>query len=414
MKRILFVINTMGRAGAERALLGLLRKLEGQPCEVSLYVLLGQGEMIGELPPGVRLLNHAFSEADVLSEEGRRQLAKTVRRAFFRNGGYLKKLRSMAGSLTSQLKHGRVRLDKLLWRVVSDGAERFDERFDLAVAWIEGGSAYYTADWVQADKKAAFVHVDYEKAGYSRELDQDCWEQFDRIFAVSEDCRAAFLRVYPELGGRTEVFRNIISQEEIRRRGREPGGFSDNYQGTRLLTVGRLTYQKGYDIAIEAMKLLKDAGCPVRWYVLGEGDQRRRLEKQIARLGLQEDFVLLGAVENPYPYYAQADIYVHATRFEGQSIAVWEALTLGCPIIISNCCGSGGQIEGGKYGVSCELTPEGVARSVRGLLEDPEKRESLARRALEKETPQGQERQFLALLEEDSGAAQEREKAAAL
>lgn len=403
MKKLLFVINTMGRAGAERALLGLLRKLEGLPYEVSLYVLLEQGELIQEVPPGVRLLNREFSERDVLSGQGRRQLAKTVFKAFFRNGGRLKKLRGMAASLASQLRCGRVGLDKLLWRVVSDGAERLDERFDLAVAWIEGGSAYYTADWVQADRKAAFVHVDYEKAGYSRELDRGCWEKFDRIFAVSEDCRTAFLRVYPELRGRTEVFQNIVSQEEIRRRSREPGGFSDGYRGTRLLTVGRLTYQKGYDVAIEAMKLLKDMGCPVRWYVLGEGGQRRKLEKQIARLGLQEDFVLLGAVENPYPYYAQADLYVHAVRYEGQGIAVWEAQTLGCPVIVSDYCGSADQIEGGRCGISCELTPEGVAESVRGLLANPEKRKSLSLRAAAKKTPQGQEQRLLALLEEPAG-----------
>ena len=61
MKKVLFVINTMGRAGAERALLGLLRKLEDQPYEISLYVLLGQGELMDELPPAIRLLNSKYS-----------------------------------------------------------------------------------------------------------------------------------------------------------------------------------------------------------------------------------------------------------------------------------------------------------------------------------------------------------------
>lgn len=400
MKKILFVINTMGRAGAERALLGLLRRLEGRPYAVSLYVLLAQGELAGELPPGVRLLNPEYSAQDVLSGRGRRQLVKTVCKAFFRNGGCIRKARGIAGNLANQLKNGRVQPDKLLWRVAADGALRFEEHFDLAVAWMEGGSAYYTADWVRASRKAAFIHVDYGKAGYTKALDQGCWARFDRIFAVSEDCRSAFLQAYPELRSRTGVFQNIVSQEEIRRRSREPGGFSDGYQGLRLLTVGRLAYQKGYDIAIDAMKLLKDAGYRARWYVLGEGSERRRLEKQIARLGLQEDFVLLGAAENPYPYYVQADLYVHAVRFEGQGIAVWEAQTLGCPVIVSDYCGSSGQIEGGVYGVPCELTPAGVAEAIRSLLDDAEKRETLARRAAGKETPQGQEEQLFALLED--------------
>ena len=64
------------------------------------------------------------------------------------------------------------------------------------------------------------------------------------------------------------------------------------------------------------MKIIKDSGCKARWYVLGEGSEREMLEKKIAQLGLQKDFLLLGAVENPYPYYVQTDIYVHATGKE--------------------------------------------------------------------------------------------------
>ena len=68
-KKILFVINTMGRAGAETALLELLKALAGQDLELSLYVILGQGEMIEKLPSGVRLLNRKFDTRSVLSRE---------------------------------------------------------------------------------------------------------------------------------------------------------------------------------------------------------------------------------------------------------------------------------------------------------------------------------------------------------
>ena len=90
----------------------------------------------------------------------------------------------------------------------------------------------------------------------------------------------------------------------------------------RILTVGRLTAQKAYEVAVDAMKLLKDQGIKARWYVLGEGELRNKLQQKIDSLGLKEDFLLLGAKENPYPYYKQCDLYVHATRFEGKSIAI--------------------------------------------------------------------------------------------
>ena len=298
---------------------------------------------------------------------------------------------------------GRLQTDKLLWRMLSDGAQRFDDTFDLAVAYLEGASAYYVADHVKARKKAAFIHIDYAGAGYTRAMDQGCWERFDRIFGVSDEVKEHFLRVYPEYEEKTGVFHNIVDQEAIRRRAGEAGGFQDDYDGMRLLTVGRLTRQKAYDIAIDAMKILKDRGYRARWYVLGEGDQRRALEKKIHALGLDEDFLLSGAADNPFPYYRQTDLYVHATRFEGKSIAIQEAQTLGCAVIASDCNGNREQIRNGQDGILCGLSPQAIADSIGSLLEDEEKRKRIGQEAAEKSTTQGQELQMLLELLEQGG-----------
>ena len=125
--------------------------------------------------------------------------------------------------------------------------------------------------------------------------------------------------------------------------------------------------------------------------VLGEGDQRSMLEKKISAAGLEEDFILLGAVSNPFPYYAQADLYIHATRFEGKSIAIQEAQTLGCAVIASDCNGNREQIADGVDGILCELTPRAVADSAAMLLRDEEKRKRLGQAASEKKTAQKEE-----------------------
>ena len=67
MKKILFVINTLGGAGAERALLELLTRFTPEKYEVSLYILLGQGELIHQVPAYVRILNREYSDGSVLS-----------------------------------------------------------------------------------------------------------------------------------------------------------------------------------------------------------------------------------------------------------------------------------------------------------------------------------------------------------
>ena len=208
-------------------------------------------------------------------------------------------------------------------------------------------------------------------------MDENCYEKYDRIFPISEEVQNSFLKVYPEYRDRTKVFHNIIDRNEILKKAKLPGGFTDAYDGIRILTVGRLTELKAYPVAIEAMRLLKEAGVRARWYVLGEGPERAKLEKLIAEAGLEQDFFLHGAVDNPYPYYAQADLYVHATQYEGKSIAIQEAQILGRAVVASDRSGNREQIQPGKDGILCDLTAEAVKDSVIYLLQNPTERKKM-------------------------------------
>ncbi|MBR1770716.1 MAG: glycosyltransferase [Lachnospiraceae bacterium] len=384
MKKILFVINTLGQAGAETALMALLNRLDPAQYEVSLYVLTGQGEMRTALPKYVHVLNRRYADCSVLSAEGQKVLRKTVLRALLARGNALRLFPYLCANGVRMLGKRRVQADKLLWRVLSDAGERFDTAYDLAVAYLEGGSTYYVAEHVKAKKKAAFVHTDYVQAGYTRALDRGCYDWIDSIYAVSDRVKEHFIQMYPEHAARVEVFPNILDIERIRRLSAEPGGFTDGYTGTRILSVGRLITPKAFEVSIDAMKLLKEHGRDVRWYVLGEGDQRKKLEEQIKALGLTQDFILAGAVQNPYPYFRQADLYVHASRLEGKSIAIQEAQVMGKPIITSNCSGNREQVEPGVDGLLCELTPTSICETVETLLDDPARAKALGEQAMHK------------------------------
>ena len=277
------------------------------------------------------------------------------------------------------LRAGKIRWDKLLWRVISDGSEVFPEEYDLAVAFLEGGSTYYVADHVKAKHKVAFVHIDYSRAGYNRQMDKNSYAEMDQIFTVSNEVRTAFLSVYPELEERVSVFHNIINWDRIRNNAQLDGGFTDGYTGIRLLTVGRLTEQKALDLSVQALKLLKEDGILARWYVLGEGEERGSLKRLIRKLGLEQDFILLGSTDNPYPYFKQADIYVHASRHEGKSIAIQEAIYLGCPVVLSDCSGNREQITDGVDGLMCDLTPESIAEHIKMLIQDEALRKRYSR-----------------------------------
>lgn len=384
MKKILFVINTLGQAGAETALLELLRQIDPKQYEVSLFVLMGQGEMISRVPDTVKICNRTFRDCSVLSAEGRKGLVRTILKAMLRRGTVLRLFPYLVKNFHAMRKRGKILPDKLLWRVLSDGADRLQEEYDLAVAYLEGGSTYYVADWVRAKRKAAFVHVDYAQAGYTKDLDLDCYRKYTKVFAVSDEVKTAFLKVYGEYAGKTEVFHNILNPESIRSKAQSGQGFAEPFEGIRIVSVGRLTAQKAFEVSIDAMKLVKDAGRKVRWYVFGEGDQRKMLEERIAKLGLKEDFLLPGAVSNPYPYMKQADIYVHASRFEGKSIAIQEAQILGKPILVSDCSGNREQVIQDVDGLLCEFCAEGICEGILQLLDDADRRERLGRAAAEK------------------------------
>ena len=381
MKKVLFVINTLGGAGAEKALIELLKRFPKEQYEVSLYVLLDQGELISQIPGHVRILNRKYSDTSVLSKEGKKVLSRNIWKRLWVWGAVFRNLPFLIRNTVAMLKKGKISPDKLLWRVMSDSGQVIKDHYDMAVAYLEGGSTYYVHDHIDADQKFTFLHIDYGFAGYTRELDRNCYLDFDRIFTVSDEVKKSFVEVYPECRKNTYVFHNIIDQQEIRRKAELPGGFKDSYDGRRILTVGRLAAQKAYEISIDAMRILKDRGIKARWYVLGEGELREQLQSQIDRLGLQRDFVLLGAETDPYPYYKQCDLYVHATRFEGKSIAVQEAQTLGCTILVSDSSGNREQVIPGEDGMMCSLTPESVSRNIEELLKDPKKCRELGEKA---------------------------------
>ena len=370
MKKILFVINTLGRGGAENALIQLIKKIDKDEYDISLFVVLGQGELIDKIPSNVHILNSDYDSASVLSKEGKKRLKKNILKKSFKKASVFKNIFYIISNAFAMIFKGRIMADKLLWKTLSDASPVFEEEYDLAVAFLEGASAYYVKDHVNAKKKAAFIHVNYTEAGYTRKLDKNAYTAFDRIYTVSEDAKESFLSVYPECSDKTSVFENIIDKETILEKAEEKGGFEDGFDGKRILTIARLTPQKAIDVSIKACEELTEKGGNVRWYVLGDGELREKLEALIKEYGLSERFYLLGVKDNPYTYLKQCDIYVHATKFEGKSIAIREAQVLEKPIIVSDCKSNLELVKDGEDALVCTLDSSDLCEKILKLLHD--------------------------------------------
>jgi glycosyltransferase involved in cell wall biosynthesis len=130
----------------------------------------------------------------------------------------------------------------------------------------------------------------------------------------------------------------------------------------RLIAVGRLEPQKGYEVLIEAVGRVRAAGADVELKIAGEGSERPLLEQRIAEHGLGEHVVLLGQRRDVPELLNAADAFVHSARWEGFGLVLLEAMRAGLPII-STAVGA---------------IPEVVADAATGLLVAPDDPEALA------------------------------------
>jgi len=371
-KKVLFVINTMGRAGAERCLLHLLHAWKEEEYELSLFSVLEQGELFNEVPSHVRILNKAPKAASVLDEKARKSLGKQIIKGMIRKKIFFSSLPAMLKLFIWQVKNKKTDIKKLCWKPASDIAPVIDEEFDLAVGYLQGAATYYVMDHVNARKKAVFLHNDYKASGYCPVSDQLYYEKADKIYCVSGYIAQGLKKIFPFCKEKTEVFYNFTDEAWIKEKARqgkavemesEKGGEEDT-GALKLLTAARLEPVKAIDIAIHAMALMKQRGMNVKWYVLGDGSLRRHLEKEIKMRDVGDCFFLLGQRENPYPYMAACDIYVQETRFEGFCTAITEAVVLGKKVVASDCAGNREQLSFYGTGVLTRLTPEAIAEGI--------------------------------------------------
>jgi glycosyltransferase involved in cell wall biosynthesis len=202
-----------------------------------------------------------------------------------------------------------------------------------------------------------------------------------RIAAVSGGVRDALAADLPAWIPRERlvVIPNPVDGDEIRRQSR-PTAASNGM--LRFCSVGRLASAKGLDILIDAFALAA-LGRAWELVVVGDGPLRQPLERLVRRHGLDDQVTFLGQLANPYPIMGSADIAVQPSRWEGFGVAILEALSLGLPLIATDCPGGVSEIlAGGRYGMMVQPgNADQLAGALTRLGDDTELRKTLAHRA---------------------------------
>jgi len=372
--KIAFIIDSLTCGGAEKSLVTLLSLMDYSACDIDLF-LFQRGGMFEELVPAQVTIRSGTEFAPFA--------LAPLSTLFFESVGSLdfrKFFARLKNSAWQRISFKKVHGAQKFWQCMGHLIDKYPVHYDVAIAYSQGFPTYYVAEKITSDRKFALINTDYVAAGYDRNHDFPFYKKFEKIVAVGEYGKKTLQRLYPELKDNIELIYEIVEPELIQRMAAIGESFRDGYNGLRLLTIGRLFPPKGYDIALEACRKLKDKGLKFRWYVLGEGPLRAEMEEFIRQNGLTDEFVLLGAKINPFPYLKDCNIYVQTSKFEGYGRTVAEARMFNKPIVSTNFDVVHEQIENGKNGFIVEMNSEAVCNGILTLIEN----ETLAKSIVER------------------------------
>ena len=361
MKKIAFIMNEIDVGGVSNALIECLSKFDYSNYDVTVWVNAGRGALQSELSPLVKIKEwgKVDSRQVLISQVKNLQLKSVIKGVFYR---LLSRM-----SISSQ-EINAIYCMKSLPLIC-------DEYYDCIICY-QGISCIVIANSLfrlLGKKRILWIHGDHSRPKELIPFFSRIYNKFDKIFCVSTATMDSVCKQYPVIRDGAEIFYNLVCPDHIVSLAKEPAlGNSFLYP---IVTVGRLSPEKGQTMVPQTTRVLLDAGYNVYWYLVGDGPLREEIGAEIQKYNVAEHVILLGTQKNPYPYIKNCDIYVQTSLSEGWCLTVQEAKILHKPIVTTPLPVMHEQIVSGENGLIAEaVTPEALAESIQQLLVHPELR----------------------------------------
>jgi len=333
--RIAIFCASLGGGGAERAMLNLACGLAEQGEAVDLVLVSAEGPFLGDVPPQVR----------VVDLQARRAVAAIP--ALVR---YLRKERPVV--LLSALDH-----------------------VNIVAIWAKYLSQVSTR--VVVSVHAPLSHsLGRQKTLIGRtllKLIKLSYPRANAVVSVSQGVRRDLIDFVGLQAHKVCTIYNPIINSKLYDLGQKDIShpWLKPQQPPVILAVGRLSVEKDYHALIRAFQRVRQQR-PVRLLILGEGEERSKLEHLVRALKLEEDVKLFGFVPNPYAFMRQVSCLVLSSTFEGFGNVLVEALAMGCPVVSTDCpTGPTEILNGGEWG---RMVPVGdhkaMAQAIMDTLND--------------------------------------------
>ena len=350
MKNILFVMPSLGSGGAEKSLVNLLNLIDYEKYAVDLLLFKREGLFLSQIPKKVRLLQPTDSL----------QYAYKIDRGMFSSVSGIKAgiLRGTSTFVCKLLYKGNARQQRWI-KFYKRYLPNLEEEYDVAIGFLEGDASYYVIDKVNAKKKILWIHNDFNeiKKYEDEKIYEKYFQKADSVVSISDKCVQILKQNYPALVNKFYYLPNLTSGSLLKKMSEEFDVSEFEKNQFNVLSIGRLTRQKGYDFAIDAVKILKEKYSDIHWWIIGAGELEEQLKKQVKDNDLEEYITFLGLRANPYPYIRSCDLLVQPSRWEGKSVVLDEAKILAKPILATNYSTIKDQLKDKKEGLITDISP---------------------------------------------------------
>ena len=366
-KKILFISEALWIGGIETALVNLLNRMDYEKYDVTCLVVRGSLEMANRITPKCRLLvadrEKAFSFSETYKYSRLYHLTERCE-----NPSRLHRAMMWAVPAIKWIEN------RLYIQYIR--AQMKAEHFDTCVIYSDR-TAEIAVRAVNADRFLLFYHHGAMRKVWHDEIG---YRKSNQIIAVSEAVEQKRRAFRPRYGQKMMTIHNLTDVEGIRRKAEEPIPETFPQDQFNIVSCGRVSHEKGMDLAVEACAQLVAMGHEnIHWWIVGGGPAENEVRERITALHMENYVTMLGMKENPYPYIKQADLYVQPSRFEGNPMTILEALILGQPVVSTNNTGAREILQDGVTGVLCEMTAQSLSCGVCSLLTHEESRAKLRR-----------------------------------
>lgn len=371
-KKILFVIPNLGAGGAEKSLVNLLNSFDFERYDVDLLLMHKSGIFLEMIPAEVKVLDvpelyHYFSVSfgkSLLSFVKKGRLDLIIYKILF--------------TISNKSRKNKTTAEQINWQFMRHFFKGIETEYDVAIGYLEKSANYVVVDSIKARKKIGYIHNDYSAMRMDRQIDEYFFNKFDYIVTVSEKCVESLVRVFPQHKPKFRMIRNFTPINYIKTLANADQ--DEQLNGRKyILSIGRLSEQKSFHLAVDAFSMIAEKYHDLEWIVLGEGHLRLSLQEQINKKDVTHRFHLVGNKKNPYPYIANALLYVQTSIFEGKSIAIDEAKIFAKPIIVTDYPTAKDQIDNFKTGLIAEINSEDIAKKIEILVNNKQLRDELSK-----------------------------------